>query len=178
MRLIVASCALVLGLVACASDPAFTRLGDGHYRVQCSHRLLQCLEPAAKACSASGYEIVNAEERREVAGPEPLQTEVLKSVAEVRCRQARSLFGGDSEPSARPASSASAPAPASAAPAIAPVATATAPRCVPGTSLACGAVTGCSGAQICAADGASFGPCECAPPSPSAVTPDGGEPLR
>ena len=84
MRLLVAFCALALGIAACASDPAITRLGDGHYRVQCSERLLQCLEPAAKACSNRGYEIVKAEERRELVGPDPWQTEVLKSVAHTR----------------------------------------------------------------------------------------------
>jgi hypothetical protein len=91
--------ALVVGLLACASDRAVTRLGDGHYRVRCALGLLECLEPVAKACE-HGYTIVAAEERRELVGPNPNQTEVLKSNAELRCRQPAGLFGAEAAPSA------------------------------------------------------------------------------
>jgi hypothetical protein len=36
------------------------------------------------------------------------------------------------------------------------------PGCVPGQSVACAGPGACSGAQVCAADGMSFGPCVCA----------------
>ncbi len=39
--------------------------------------------------------------------------------------------------------------------------TADASRCVPGASTACTHVSGCSGAQLCAPDGRSVGPCVC-----------------
>ena len=37
--------------------------------------------------------------------------------------------------------------------------------CVPGASVACTCVGGASGAQVCATDGASLGPCDCAAPA-------------
>jgi hypothetical protein len=99
MRFTLSVPALALGLLACASDRAVTRLGDGHYRVQCALGLLECLEPVTKACE-HGYTIVAAEERRELVGPNPNPTEVLKSNAEVRCRQPAGLFGAEPAPSA------------------------------------------------------------------------------
>jgi hypothetical protein len=51
----------------------------------------------------------------------------------------------------------------SAPPSPVPTATATvdAKRCVPGQSVACAGPKGCSGFQVCAADGAKFAPCSC-----------------
>ena len=43
------------------------------------------------------------------------------------------------------------------------------PSCLPGQSVACVGVAGCSGGQICNADGMSFGACDC-----GVVAPDGG----
>ena len=120
------------------------------------------LQPAADACAEHGYDVVHAEERRETTGGSPEQQQFVRSEATVRCRNANPLFhfGHD----------ASAPLASSAAPAPPPPATVS--RCVPGASLACATPT-CSGAQICAADGTRFGPCECAPPAaPSASAPD------
>lgn len=49
------------------------------------------------------------------------------------------------------------------APAPAPTATPTgdSKQCVPGQSVACAGPKGCSGFQVCAADGAKFSPCSC-----------------
>jgi hypothetical protein len=46
---------------------------------------------------------------------------------------------------------------------------------VPGTSQACAAVSGCTGAQVCAPDGRSFGACECAAAAPPRAA-DAGAP--
>jgi hypothetical protein len=173
---------LLFGAHGCASQGAVTRLADGSYRVDCERPLLPCLEPAAKLCEATGYDVITASEQRNRYGPSPWQLDAVKSSATVRCRNPSSSFLGglfDSEPaasasSARPRPSASVSArPAPAPPAPAPPA----PGCVPGTSQACAAVSGCSGAQVCSADGRSFGPCECmaaAPPPP--VVADAGAP--
>jgi hypothetical protein len=149
--LFAAACGLALN--ACATNNALTRLDNGDYRVACSSRLLYCLEPAAKVCGEHGYDVVSAEERRELVGPSPYASETLKSSAVVHCHQPKALFGSEPLAVAGPARPSATPAPRSA--------PASAPRCVPGTSLACATTAGCHGAQLCAADGASFGPCAC-----------------
>jgi hypothetical protein len=47
--------------------------------------------------------------------------------------------------------------------------------CVPGASVACVGPGGCSGGQVCSADGTSFGTCDCSHPSPEAGS-DGAPP--
>jgi hypothetical protein len=47
--------------------------------------------------------------------------------------------------------------------------------CVRGQSVACVGPGGCSGGQVCSADGASFGTCDCSHPSPEAGS-DGAPP--
>jgi hypothetical protein len=157
---------VVLAAVAygCSSQQGAKRLADGRFRVVCERPLLPCLEPAAKACEEHGYDVVSASEVRDRYGPSPWQLGVVKSSATVRCRKPKagfSFFHGE-EPVPTPAVSASATPARSAAP-PAP------PGCVPGTSQACAAVSGCSGAQVCAADGRSFGACECASRAPAAA---------
>jgi hypothetical protein len=165
--------AILLGVHACSMPAGLTRLNNGDYKVQCSGHLLPCLQPAATACGEHGYDILSAEERRDLIGPSPFQTEVLKSVAVVRCHTPKPLFGSGPEPLPPPSASGLPPAGASSKDPRSVIAPAPAPRCVPGTSQACATPT-CSGAQICAADGASFGPCECAPTVPPAA--DAGAP--
>jgi hypothetical protein len=167
---------VVLAAVAygCSSQQGAKRLADGSYRVDCERPLLPCLEPAAKACEEHGYDVVSASEVRDRYGPSPWQLGVVKSSATVRCRATKrgfSFFHGE-EPVPGPALSASAAPARSAVPAQAPAPVPPAPPgCVPGTSQACAAVSGCSGAQVCAADGRSFGPCECASRAPVAAPP-------
>jgi hypothetical protein len=160
--------AAALALTACVTSSSMTRLDNGDYRVACGSRLLLCLEPAAKVCGEHGYDVVNAEERRELVGPSPYASEALKSSAVVHCHQPKALFGSEplaAPPAARPSAT---PAAASAlAPAL---------RCVPGTSQACATPAGCHGAQLCAADGASFGACVCDAPPALATEPGGSVP--
>lgn len=157
--------ALVATAYGCASQNGIKRLADGSYRVECERPLLPCIEPVAKICEDHGYDILSASEDRERYGPSPWQAESVKSSASVRCRGPKpfSFFGigGGSKPAPK-ASSSAPPAHSAPPPAVAPPA---APGCVPGTSQACASATGCSGAQVCAADGRSFGPCECAQPA-------------
>jgi hypothetical protein len=145
----------VLGAHGCGVHAGYQRLANGNLHVECSFPLLRCLKPAVDACPI-GYDVVFAKERREITGSPPEQAEFVKSEAIVRCRESSPLFGHDPN---QPVGPALAPA---------HVAMATPPRCVPGTSQACTAPS-CAGAQVCAADGTRFGPCECASATPSAT---------
>jgi hypothetical protein len=154
-------CVLLFGLAAargCGLDAHYQRLANGDLSVQCRGPLLPCLQPAADACAEYGYDVVHAEERRETTGAQPEQQQFVRSAATVRCRGAKPLMGSERS---LPLASASPPAPAP---------SASVPRCVPGASLACATPT-CSGAQVCAADGTRFGPCECAPAAAPAPAP-------
>jgi hypothetical protein len=176
-----AALGLWLGVHGCASQGGVTRLSDGSYRVECDRALLSCLEPAAKLCELNGYDVVSASEVRNRYGPSPWQADAVKSSATVRCRAPKrvflgGLFEGD-EPATSASASSSARPPRAATPSSAPPAAPppAPPGCVPGTSLACAAVSGCTGAQVCAPDGRSFGPCECAAAAPARAA-DAGAP--
>ena len=145
---------VALGACGCAIHPGFERLANGDLRVACNGPLAGCLSPVADACAEHGFDVVTATERRETTGAPTEQANLLHSEATVRCRRAIPLFGHDpNEPTAPRVVIVSGSA--SAMPAAPP-------RCVPGTSQACAKTTGCSGAQVCVADGTHFGPCECA----------------
>ncbi len=150
---------LAYGLAAargCGLSASYQKLANGDVRVECRGPLLSCLQPAADACAEYGYDVVQAEERRVTTGSPPEEEQFVRSRATVRCRKSTPLVGRDSN------------VPLASSVAAAPAPSATAPRCVPGASQACATPT-CSGAQICAADGTRFDPCECAPaPAPSA----------
>jgi len=147
---------LALGASTCATSQAVERRGDGTLRAECRVALHDCLQTLVaddRNCSRWGYDIVYAIERRDQAGSVDWPDLQVTSEAIVRCRQAVPVFGADPN---QPAPPAAGPPP------TAPAATG-APRCVPGASAACSTPAGCTGAQVCALDGASFGPCECAP---------------
>lgn len=140
----------IVGARGCGLNAHYQKLANGDVRVECRGPLLPCLQPVADDCAEYGYDVLQAEERRETTGAPPEQQQFVRSEATVRCRKAKLLFGHD--PNA-PLASTSASAPAlPAAP----------PRCVPGVSQACATPT-CPGAQVCVADGTHFGACECAP---------------
>ena len=50
------------------------------------------------------------------------------------------------------------------------------PNCTPGQSVACTGPGGCAGGQVCAAEGTSFGPCQCGATMPDASVPLDAEP--
>jgi len=125
-----------------------TPLGNQTYQVTCPRALAQCLTSLDPVCP-DGYTVVRAEEKRERRGPAPWVVETYTSEAVVRCQQKASVFG-------------SAPPEASAPPALVPSATPPRPPgCIPGASQACVGRGGCTGGQICTADGHAFGPCDC-----------------
>jgi hypothetical protein len=165
--------ALAVALVAlaargCATHPGYERLANGDLHVACRAPLANCLLPVADACAEHGFDVVTATERHARTGaPTEPADDMLHSEATVRCRRAVPLFGHDPNQPVPP--------PVTVTTASASAAPAGAPRCVPGASQACAMTTGCSGAQVCVADGTHFGPCECAvgPASSGAVT-DGG----
>jgi hypothetical protein len=147
---------LALGASACATSQAVERRGDGTLRAECRFALHDCLQRLVADdwnCSRWGYDVVYAIERRHQLGNVDVPDVKVTSEAIVRCRQAVPAFGADPNQPAPPAAGS---------PPRAPAATG-APRCVPGASAACSTPAGCTGAQVCAPDGASFGPCECAP---------------
>jgi hypothetical protein len=152
--------ALAVLALGCAGTGRPKQLADGTYRLQCKSSLSQCLAIMAEICPAHGYEVLSANEHRARYGPEGVQTHVLTAEAKARCNRAHPLFG--SQPSAPPATNAAmsgastgrasnAPAPASAS------------SCFPGITQNCRGPGACAGAQACAADGKSFGPCDCSP---------------
>ncbi len=162
---------VALALRGCATHPGYERLANGDLHVACRAPLANCLLPVADACAEHGFDVVTATERHARTGAPTEQADMLHSEATVRCRRAVPLFGHDpNQPVAPQVAAVTASASASAS-------RAGPPRCVPGASQACAMTTGCSGAQVCVADGTHFGPCECAvaPASPGAVTTtDGG----
>lgn len=157
----------LLVALGCAVHQGFDRLPNGDLHVACRGALANCLVPVAEHCAEHGYDVVSASEHRAATGSPPEQQEFVRSEATVRCRQGVPLFGRDPNKPQAP-SVVVVTASASAAPAGPP-------RCVPGASQACAMTTGCSGAQVCVADGTHFAPCECAPaaapPAPSQLAP-------
>jgi hypothetical protein len=149
---------LGLGTRACAPHAGVDRLPNGDFHVLCNRPLAPCLVPLSDSCPDHGFDIVKASERREATGSPPEQQIYVRSEATVRCRSGKPVFGHDPNQPAPAASGAAGP-----------------PRCVPGVSQACATPSGCSGAQVCAADGTHFAPCECAPPA--AATSAAGSPL-
>ena len=154
---------VAFGARACAVHQGFERLANGDLHVACNGPLANCLLPVAEHCSEHGFDVVMASEHRDTTGAQPEQAEIVRSEATVRCRQAIPLLGRDPNKPAAPTVVVVATS-ASAAPSGPP-------RCVPGSSQACAMTTGCSGAQVCVADGSHFGACECAA---AATATDGG----
>jgi hypothetical protein len=141
---------LGLGTRACALHVGVDRLPNGDFHVACKQELAQCLVPLSDQCPDHGYDIVQATERREATGSPPLEQTFVHSEATVHCRAGKPLFGRDPNQPVTPSVASAAAGP---------------PRCVPGVSQACATPSGCTGAQVCVADGTHFAPCECAPPA-------------
>lgn len=163
---------LLIGANACMPNTSYQRLPNGDLHLVCRDvRLTSCMLPAADACSDYGYDILSGQERREVTGSPPAQNENISSEATVRCRKAVPLLGADPNvpvPSAQlveasPPEPTDIPPPPEAAP-VMPASGA--PKCVPGASVPC-VTPACSGAQVCANDGARFEACQCSTSAPA-----------
>lgn len=180
---------------ACAAGPGLTEREDGTLRTECRTPLSSCLKGVEKAndCGRYGYDVLYATERRTQTGSAELPSSSARSEAIVRCRQPVPLLGHDPNaptpgpPAVTSASGPPQPAPAAARPPPPETGTlveppaptpppAGPPRCVPGTSIACTSIAGCSGAQVCAPDGERFGPCECPPARAHSPDTDRGTP--
>ena len=186
-RFALAHVAAAFAAGACAASPGLTQREDGTLHTECRTSLSSCLKGVEKAsdCGRYGYDVLYATERRTQTGSADLPSSSASSEAIVRCRQPVPLLGHDRNPPTPeppPVTSAAGPpqsAPDAATPPPPEVGTMAGPptpkppppgppRCVPGTSIACASIAGCSGVQVCAPDGERFGPCECPPAAPPA----------
>jgi hypothetical protein len=163
-----------LSVFGCMAQVKVTPIADRTYQVECEQALTSCLVRVQEMCSAHGYDVLTASERRETSGPSPVQNELVKASATVRCRQAVPLFGADpnpppppiasvAPPTAAPPSSSTAPLLGSplAAPSSAPAASpSSAPAAAPSSAPAAS-----SAAAPSSAPNSSFAPSSAAPPS-------------
>lgn len=162
--IVVATGAVVLAAACGTAHFRRETLPDGSLRLQCNKPLASCLGVWDSEC-LDGYDVIRATETRDRKGPYPTVMEFFTSEAVVRCRQAPGLVGGDAPhpDGGAIANGATPPGPAASPAPTEPSAGAPPPRvgCFPGVSQACVGPGGCAGGQTCAADGASFGPCDC-----------------
>jgi hypothetical protein len=144
--------------LGCATTRAVkTELGpDGVYHLKCATTLQACLNQAEVLCHQERYAVLRAFDLHDYAGDMTQPTETRQSEAFVRCG-ARGTWGEENKALlASPLTPAPGALAAIAAPAAPP-----ARLCAPGASQACVGPAGCKGGQACAADGNSFGPCDC-----------------
>lgn len=126
------------------------RQPDGGYALSCKGPLSECLRRAEHVCRDAGYTLSEARDVRELLGHESGQSQVLIEKSEA------TFYCGKRPPRAaitltrQEAATAPVPAP--------PVPSAV---CVPGATQACVGPAGCSGGQICSADGTRFEACDC-----------------
>jgi hypothetical protein len=154
--------AAVAGLPGCATGPRvkIERRPDGIYHLTCQTTLPLCLGEAEKACDRQRYAVLRAFDDRELKGDTVTPTEFRSSEAFVRCGSEASWGVENKQLKEQPLCPA-------------PVAPPPPQGCTPGLSQACAGPAGCKGGQVCLADGARFGPCDCGPPAaaPPAATP-------
>ena len=147
----------VAAVGACAAYKAGrTKLADGSYKLTCGKPLAECLTDLTDVCKDHGYDVVSGQQTIRRNGVEPVDSEIIESEAIVRCRAPSTVFGA-------------APAPSASSAAVQP--RAGAQHCFPGSTQACLGPAACQGAQVCAADGSRFGPCDCG----ATVTPLAGK---
>jgi hypothetical protein len=143
---------------------------DGSYVFRCKGPLTDCLKQAERACGDDGYVVASARDVRELVGHESGQSQVAiqKSDATVFCGQQGAPARAFVELKREQPLTSDAPAPV---PAPSPVPAPVKPVCTPGATQACVGPAGCSGGQVCSADGARFEACDCG--KPEAPSPPG-----
>lgn len=94
-----------LSAFACAAPVTLVPLADRTYQVECRQALASCLVRVEELCSAHGYDVLTATERRETSGASPVDAEYVKSTATIRCRLAVPVFGADPNPPPPPIAS-------------------------------------------------------------------------
>jgi hypothetical protein len=154
---------LLLLTWACSNGPRPpAKQPDGSYDLSCRGRLTSCLKQAERVCGDKGYRVTTARDIRELLGHKDGQSQIgiETSDATVICGSA---------PKEEPIRLQREEQQETELPATPPVGPRTA--CVPGATQACIGPAGCSGGQVCAADGLKFEACDCgpasAPPTPS-----------
>src|SRR5664280_2442717 len=142
-----------LAIGACASTHVKRRV-DGSYSIDCNAQKA-CLERADKICGDSGFAIIGGRHDQKLYGVPGNQKVVGKDELYIRCRKD---------------ALADAPDPASGSWKLERQEAGTAPVqsshptkavCRPGETQRCIGAGVCEGGQACAADGASFGLCDC-----------------
>jgi len=129
-------------------------LDGGRYGLECpTSSLRECLARAEAVCD-SGYQVLEAGEGRRRVGVQPVASEYTESRAIFIC-------GGNSAKPEAPVAPPSAPPPSAPSPGT----------CLPGASKACVGPGGCSGGQVCLADGKALGACDCGAPTTDAPQP-------
>lgn len=154
---------LLLVMSACSGGPRPpAKQSDGSYDLSCRGRLTSCLKQAERVCGDKGYTVASARDVRELLGHKAGQSQigVESSEATIVCGTA---------PKEEPIRLQRAEQLETELPATAPPA----PRgaCVPGATQACVGPAGCSGGQVCAADGARFETCDCGPAQAAPAAP-------
>jgi hypothetical protein len=160
----IALLAVIAGISACSlRNIERETMPDGTHRLTCHARLSLCLVEVQDACAEAGYDVLEAHEERKRAGPMPLETEIIRSQARIRCRKMTAVFGDSAdEAETRPPPSSSAAPPSSSPPKV----------CAPGATQVCVGTGACQGGQRCLADGSGFGLCDCGPPAPATIPPE------
>jgi hypothetical protein len=162
----VKACVLLaaLALVGCATPMAHVeRRQDGILHFTCKSPLPECLAAVEKECQFQRYAVLRAFDDHDLKGDTAQPGDFRSSEAFVRCD--RNTAWGDENRALRQ-HPIDAPSPASA-PTSPPAVAAPTRACVPGAAQACVGPGGCAGGQVCAVDGASFGPCDCGPAKPA-----------
>jgi hypothetical protein len=145
-RIVFAGYGLVTACSAANAD-SVRPLADGRYELECKNSLRECLAHAEAGCGSSGYQVLGATEVRRRVGVPPVESDYTESRALFMC-------GGDAKLDTHVATP-SAPTES------APISN----TCLPGASNACAGPGGCSGGQVCLADGRSLGTCDCGAPT-------------
>jgi hypothetical protein len=150
----------LVAVVACHSANApSVRQPDGSWHLECGSSLDTCVQRANDLCDNRGYIVLGGQMKRQLYGAElgQSQVEVREAELNIACADRRGdlpklvATNTASVLPPRAADPVSAPAPKSAA----------ATACTPGTTQRCVGAGACAGGQACAADGSSFGPCDC-----------------
>jgi hypothetical protein len=151
---------LLLATWACSGGPRPpAKQPDGSYDLSCRGRLTSCLKQAERVCGEKGYTVTTAHDVRELLGHKSGQSQIgiESSDATIVCGVVKTeepirLRREEQQETELPSVAASVPRSA----------------CVPGATQACVGPAGCSGGQVCSADGARFEVCDCGatPPAP------------
>jgi hypothetical protein len=132
------------------------KLNDGSFKVTCELAMDECVRRAGELCRNQRYRILEGTSETRLRDAPPFERAYHTSRLHLACTN----DGGEALISLDK--------PADADKAAAGAAKASAPLCSPGETRTCVGAGACKGGQACAADGKSFGACDCGPaPAPA-----------